>query len=117
MNRPSKMTSEDIWRYIMGGKYIYTNGLPQLEEKLTEAIRKEKLNRQAEKIGEYCGIFLVLAIYAGIFYFISKLFFSLSYFQAFGLTIGIFCVAKVFNIPHIRFWTHTLNRMFINGKF
>ena len=73
------------------------------EQKLLESIHREKINKRMELFGEYCGIFVVLAIYAGAFYLIAQLFTPLKYIQCLGVSIGLFCVAKVMSIPMMRF--------------
>ena len=102
MDKPSNMSSKDIWGYIMG--YNIPPGSFSINElRMLESIQKENLNRRMELIGEHVGIFVVLAIYAGLFCLISHLFTPLKYIQCLGISIGIFLASKIFTIPIIRF--------------
>jgi len=113
MYKPSNMKSQDIWRHIMGHS-ILPGSFSINEERIIAAIKKERFARRMDMVGEYCGIFIVLAIYAGIFCLISRLFTHMTYFQCLGISIGIYCVSKIFTIPIIRFMKKSIKET-MNG--
>ncbi len=113
MDRPSNMNSKDIWRQIMGSN-IPSGSFFINEEKLLESIRQEKINKRMDLIGEQCGIFVVLAIYAVVFCIISYMFTPLKYYKCLGISVGLFCASKVMSIPMMRFLKKTVKQT-LNG--
>ena len=106
--KPSNMTSEELWNFIRTGTPAEGWQLKQIKSALDEAyqteIARKRVTKRFEEVGACTGIFVVLCIYGGFFYFLSKAFYPLTIWQSFLASVTIFLVGKILTIPTIRFW-------------
>ena len=118
MKRPTHMSSKEIWNLIFRGpamesfsygdfnkpqdKHIFNNQYNKHKPDSLENIRNLFM-----KIGEYIGLAIVLAIYAGFFYLLSKLIYPLPYKSCIAISLSLYLVGKILTISIIKY----LNRI------
>jgi len=93
-----------LWNFIKTGNNIDKWQIRHIQNTLDRAARQEKLAEKMQIVGVYVGLFVVLCIYGGFFWLLSKLFYPITLLQAIALSISVFLIARIFTIPTIRFW-------------
>ena len=108
--KPSKMSSEEIWNYILRGQYISNYDSPQDVE---EAVSRLKIQHEGKELakaqllqqtGEYAGIFVALLIFGGVIFLLMKPVYPISLLKAVCVSFLTYTLSKIAIIPFIRFW-------------
>ena len=118
MKRPTRMSSKEIWNLIFRGPAMESFGYSDYNNSKNNHIFSsqhiqhkpdslEKMRNLFKKIGEYVGLAIVLAIYAGFFYLLSKLIHPLPYKSCIAISLSTYLVGKILTISIIKY----LNRL------
>ena len=117
MKRPTRMSSKEIWNLIFRGPAMESFGYSDYNNKNNHIFSTqqnkhkpdslEKIRSLFMKIGEYIGLAIVLAIYAGFFYLLSKLIYPLPYKSCIAVSLSLYLVGKILTISIIKY----LNRI------
>jgi len=119
MKRPTRMSSKEIWKLIFKGEPMESFGYSDYnkphdnhvfgnQHKQHKPDSLEHIKNLYIKIGEYVGLVIVLAIYAGLFYLLSKLIHPLPYQSCIALSLSLYLAGKILTISIIKY----LNRIF-----
>lgn len=120
--RPTKMSNDELWSFIMTGEFIPDNtynkvhetidfynthpGFYEFQKRVEADIKRhrkqQKINNLFRFLGEFIGVLVVFMFYTTAFYFIAKIFYPISFLKAFLITFLLYCVAKIVTMPLIR---------------
>lgn len=105
--KPSKMSSAEIWDYILRGEYIPSYHNSQNQEGVGSRIQHEKKlanDRLTQQTGEYAGIFITLLIFGSLVFLCMKPIYPISLSKAMCISFLTYILSKIAIIPFIRFW-------------
>jgi len=114
--KPTRMSSKKIWELIFRGpameSYDFNNFNQPHNNNIFHKQQKpdslQNIKNIFTKTGEYVGLAIVLAIYAGFFCLLSKLIYPLPYKSCIAISLSLYLVGKILTVPIIKYLNRVL---------